>query len=161
MGPQLVLPHRVRVDLGVMSMKGYSTFPKAPELEPHHQMGFSIMSRTYYRESYPTAEVQLVYSTVPTDRAGIQSNYTWEQSIFSLVAKLVFEPQKILISSVHIFIYHAKNCLDYGTNCFSLFFKKKFWYNQNSNGLVSQSINTISTYSSSSSTNLAYCSCFL
>ena len=31
-----VLPLRARVDLGVMIMKGYSAFPKAPALlEPH------------------------------------------------------------------------------------------------------------------------------
>ena len=41
-----VLPHRVRFDLGVMTMKGYSIFPKALELEPYHQMQFSLISRT-------------------------------------------------------------------------------------------------------------------
>ena len=29
---------RVSVNLGVMTMKRYFTFPKASELEPHHQM---------------------------------------------------------------------------------------------------------------------------
>ena len=34
-----MLPLQVRVDLGVMVMKRYSAFPKAPALlEPHHQM---------------------------------------------------------------------------------------------------------------------------
>ena len=33
------LPLRARADLGSLSMKGYSTFPKAPVLlEPHHQI---------------------------------------------------------------------------------------------------------------------------
>ena len=33
-----MLPLRARVDLGAMAMKGYSVFPKAPELlEPHYQ----------------------------------------------------------------------------------------------------------------------------
>ena len=36
MGPQQVLPLQVRVDLGVMAMKGYSALPGAPELEPHY-----------------------------------------------------------------------------------------------------------------------------
>ena len=37
--PYQVLPLQVRVDLGAMAMKGYSSFPKAPELlEPHHQI---------------------------------------------------------------------------------------------------------------------------
>ena len=35
-------PLRVKVDLGVMARKGYSTFPKAPGLlEPHHQIALS------------------------------------------------------------------------------------------------------------------------
>ena len=34
-----MLSHGVRVDLGVMLIKGYSAFPKAPTLlEPHHQI---------------------------------------------------------------------------------------------------------------------------
>ena len=38
-GPFQVLPLRARVDLGVMAIKRYSTFPKAPALlEPHHQI---------------------------------------------------------------------------------------------------------------------------
>ena len=31
-----------------MAMKGYSTFPKAPGLEPHHQMQFNLMLRNIY-----------------------------------------------------------------------------------------------------------------
>ena len=35
----IVLPHRARVDLGMMTMKGHSAFPKAPALqELHHQV---------------------------------------------------------------------------------------------------------------------------
>ena len=37
--PYQVLPFWARVDLGVMVMKGFSAFPKAPaSLEPHHQI---------------------------------------------------------------------------------------------------------------------------
>ena len=36
---------QVRVDWGVMAMKGYYTFSKALGLEPHHQMQFSVMPR--------------------------------------------------------------------------------------------------------------------
>ena len=36
----------IRMDLGVMAMKGYSTLPKLPELKPYHQMQFSVISRT-------------------------------------------------------------------------------------------------------------------
>ena len=43
MRPQQVLPLKIKVDLGIMAMKGYSTLPRSPELEPHHQMLFSII----------------------------------------------------------------------------------------------------------------------
>ena len=33
-----VLPLQISVDQGIMAMKGYSTFPKASEVEPHNQM---------------------------------------------------------------------------------------------------------------------------
>ena len=34
--------------MGGIAMKGYSTFPKSPELEPDHQMQFSVLSGTYF-----------------------------------------------------------------------------------------------------------------
>ena len=40
----LVLPLQVRVDLTVMA-KGYSTFPKAPELEFHYQIQFNVIPK--------------------------------------------------------------------------------------------------------------------
>ena len=47
---QICLTHRwnlnrVRVDLGVMTMKRYSTLPRSPELEPHRQMQYSFIPR--------------------------------------------------------------------------------------------------------------------
>ena len=36
--PHQVLSFRVKVDLGMMAMKGYSTFPKAPGLKSRHQI---------------------------------------------------------------------------------------------------------------------------
>ena len=38
MGLKPELPLQVRKDLGVMAMEEYFTFPKVPELEPHHLM---------------------------------------------------------------------------------------------------------------------------
>ena len=35
-----------REDLDVLEIKGYSTFPKAPTLEPHHQMLLRVMLET-------------------------------------------------------------------------------------------------------------------
>ena len=37
MGPYKLLTLRVRVDLGVIAMEEYSTFPKGVGLEPHYQ----------------------------------------------------------------------------------------------------------------------------
>ena len=44
MGPYQVLPLRIKADMGVMELKGNYTFPKSPELEPHHQMQFIVIS---------------------------------------------------------------------------------------------------------------------
>ena len=53
-----------------MAMKGYFTFPRAPEREPNHLMKFSVISRTYVeRGSYPSAEMQSPCSTAPTECA--------------------------------------------------------------------------------------------
>ena len=57
----------VRVDPGAMAIKGYSIFPKAPVLlEPHHQM-VECHTQHSLEVSYPSAEMQSVYSTVPAD----------------------------------------------------------------------------------------------
>ena len=71
-GPYQVLPLQARVDLEAMAIKGYSAFPKTPALlEPHHQI---------VRESYPSADVQSVYSTAPADWAKIMicNNYSFK-----------------------------------------------------------------------------------
>ena len=45
MGPKQVLPLQLRVDLGVIVMKGYSAFPKASWLEPCYLMQPSVISK--------------------------------------------------------------------------------------------------------------------
>ena len=57
MGSKQVLPLQVRVDMGLMTIKGYSTFPRSQDLEPHHQMLFNIILRTilfWESMSYPS-----------------------------------------------------------------------------------------------------------
>ena len=68
----------VRLDMGVMSMKEYSAFPKAPALlEPHHQIVLGHIQDTCWRwGSYPSAEKQSVYSTAPADWAIIHIDAT-------------------------------------------------------------------------------------
>ena len=65
-----MLPFRARVDLGAMSMKGYSAFPKAPALlEPHNQIVWCHIQDNHGAGYNPPAEVQSVYPTAPADRA--------------------------------------------------------------------------------------------
>ena len=68
-GPYQMLPLRARVDLAAMLMKGYSAFPKAPALhEPDHQI-VSLYPRHLLAGSYPSADMQLVYSRAPPNWA--------------------------------------------------------------------------------------------
>ena len=61
-------PHRTRVDLGAIAMKGYSGFSKTPTLlEPINRL-FNVKSRTLIDEGYYySAEIQLLYPSAPPD----------------------------------------------------------------------------------------------
>ena len=60
--PYQVLPFRTRLDLGAMVMKECSAFSKAPASD------CSVSSpRQTLVVSYPSAEVQSMYSTAPTN----------------------------------------------------------------------------------------------
>ena len=55
-----------------MAMNEHSTLPKAPGLEPPHQMvEYHIHNSLERWGSYPSVEMQLVYLTAPADRANI------------------------------------------------------------------------------------------
>ena len=54
-GSKQVLFLQVRVDLGVIGLKGYSTLLKSPKLEPDYQMQFSIIPRTDFLDAYYTS----------------------------------------------------------------------------------------------------------
>ena len=45
-GTRIVQQLKTRVDLGVVTMKEYSTLPRVLELKPHHQMQVSVIPRT-------------------------------------------------------------------------------------------------------------------
>ena len=67
-----MLPLQVRLDMGVKAIKGYSTFPKAPELEPHDQIVLCHILDTHLGGGVdPFVEILLAYSTVPADWAMI------------------------------------------------------------------------------------------
>ena len=57
----------VELNLGVVAMKEYSTFPKVPGLEPHHQIVLCHNQNTGVEGSYLSAEMQSVYSTTSAD----------------------------------------------------------------------------------------------
>ena len=56
--------HWIRVNLGIMALKGYSTLSRSPELEPHHQMLFSVIFRHSLQCGCltPLQRMQSVYS---------------------------------------------------------------------------------------------------
>ena len=65
-----MLPLQVRVDYGVMTMKGFSAFPKAPALqEPRHQMEFSVMSQTFIwgSHTHPQRCSRYIQQSKPTE----------------------------------------------------------------------------------------------
>ena len=67
-----MLPLQARVDPGVMAMKEYSAFPKAPVLlEPHHQIVYCHVLDTCWKRggSYPSAKIQPMYSSATADWA--------------------------------------------------------------------------------------------
>ena len=69
MGPHQVLPLVVRVELGVMAMK-YSTFPKSFRTGASSSNDFvSYPEHLLEERSYPSTEMQLVYSMVLADWA--------------------------------------------------------------------------------------------
>ena len=45
-------------------MNDYSTFPKGPKMASHHQMVWCHIQHNDCEKSYPSAEIQLAYSTV-------------------------------------------------------------------------------------------------
>ena len=63
MGSYQVFSLRVKVDLGGIAMKGYSTFPKTPRLELYDQIvECHIQDIRSDERSYLSAQIQAVYS---------------------------------------------------------------------------------------------------
>ena len=72
MRPLQVLPIRNRVDMGVMAMKGYSTFPKAPGLKPRRQMLLSHTQDTSF--IWPIDETRRGTTAPAQSEHGINGN---------------------------------------------------------------------------------------
>ena len=83
-----MLPLRVRVELSVIVIEGYSTFHKAPGLEPHYQMQFSVISRTLVGggEFYHTESLQSACFTALDNWA--EYTVVWFQVFLSNTNKL-------------------------------------------------------------------------
>ena len=62
MGTLQVLSLLVRVDMGVMALKGYSTLPRSPKLLPHPKMQFSGTPRT------PLSKAENIYSFLASQK---------------------------------------------------------------------------------------------
>ena len=61
--------------LSAEAMKGYSAFPKAPVLlEPHIRLFYVSYPGHSLGETYPSSEMQSVYSTTPANWASIICN---------------------------------------------------------------------------------------
>ena len=57
-----MLPLQVKVDMGALAMKGYSTFPKTPALlKPHHQIVKCYIRDTHWWGSYRSAGLFLLF----------------------------------------------------------------------------------------------------
>ena len=74
--------------MGAMAMKGCSAFPKAPGLlEPNHQNVYCHIQDTHWwGDSYPSAEIQSLYSTALVDWVIIAGRRT--DKFMSLARKL-------------------------------------------------------------------------
>ena len=71
--------------------KGYSTFPKALWLEPHHQIVCHMRDTNWGRGSYPTAEMQSSYYITLVD---------WSVVVWSL---------KLMLSTIYVFSLHRNS----------------------------------------------------
>ena len=85
------------MDLEVIALKGYSIFPKVPELEPDHH----IQDTRREWMSYLTAEVKSEYSTAPTDKANRLPNSSQEFIALCNVINFLLSCWLQLFSYIH------------------------------------------------------------
>ena len=84
-GPNKILSHRVRVNLGVMVIKMFSTLPRFTESEPHHRM------QSYYHSQ----DLSFRDGTHPS--SGIQSAYCQLHPLSGWVLVFGYVPRHIII----------------------------------------------------------------
>ena len=107
-GPYQVLPLQARVDLGVMAMTEYSIFPRATLIGASPSDSLMSYPRHLLAESYPSTEMQSVYSTAPTDWDRWEK---WEAN-FTLWNQLFYSPLYKCISMILLLLQLAVISLD-------------------------------------------------
>ena len=80
----------------LLAMKMYATFPKAPEVEPHHQMQFSIILNTfvwlwyYLTHNWKNKEVQYFFEDIGL-KVNIRGEFNKFPAFFVQVFKIVVD----------------------------------------------------------------------
>ena len=64
LGPQQLLPPWVKVGIGVLAMKRYSTLCRARGLEPHKRIQFSVNANFIFQEEEEEEEEEEYYISV-------------------------------------------------------------------------------------------------
>ena len=106
-------------------MKGYSTFPRAPGMKPHHHIDKCHIQDTHWGGVLPTsAEMQSVYSTTPANCTGVTNRkmpYIEPQKhTHNVTACMLFETKMSLPVKGLRKILHLESSLDfyqYFNNC--------------------------------------------
>ena len=96
-----MLPLWIRVDLGAMAMKRYSTFPKTPVLLEHHYqiVECHILKTLWVRGYYSFTEVQSTYPTALVDKAITKSINPKENVIVQLGFELLTMSQSSTLAT--------------------------------------------------------------
>ena len=95
---------QLKVDLGAMALNRCSTFPRDPELQPHHQMQFSVIFKTApfgVRRSYLSAGDTI--SVFKTPSAGWFGCLRQSGSELKTNLKHSINQQEIIIIEINVF----------------------------------------------------------
>ena len=89
MRPYQLLPFRVRVNLGVMAMKEYSTLLRASEMEPHHRMQFSVILRSPIFSCYSVGDsvcsLSPIWAVFKSSGTGLNSESSFSTDCYTKV----------------------------------------------------------------------------
>ena len=116
-----MLPFRAEVDLGAMTIKVHSAFPKVPALvESHHQIYLCHPGHAL-GESYPSAEKRSKYSAAPASGA-----ITFLSNLLIILHWLIWHQILLFYSKLYLVTLKAHLTLDvciWGNNRFTYSFE--------------------------------------